>query len=121
MSTFDADPGRDRAAIEAGDRSQRLSGQRVNAIPRSRSISGKDLEAIYRQPPATMESALLAVVLDSSIVITAERRSLPVPNLHESTQATYGEIGVSLSPVMVARTCTWDLRRQDTGGKPAPP
>ncbi len=49
-----------------------------------------------------MESALLGVVLDSSIVITAERRSLPVPNLVESIQAAYGEIEVSLSPITVA-------------------
>jgi len=49
-----------------------------------------------------MESTLLGVVLDSSIVITAERRSLRVPNLVESIQTTYGEIEVSLSPVTVA-------------------
>jgi predicted nucleic acid-binding protein len=49
-----------------------------------------------------MESALLGVVLDSSIVITAERRSLSVPDLVESIQAAFGEIEVSLSPVTVA-------------------
>jgi predicted nucleic acid-binding protein len=49
-----------------------------------------------------MESTLLGVVLDSSIVITAERRSLRVLNLVESIQTTYGEIEVSLSPVTVA-------------------
>jgi tRNA(fMet)-specific endonuclease VapC len=49
-----------------------------------------------------MESALLGVVLDSSIVITAERRSLPVPSLVESLQTAYGEIEVSLSPITVA-------------------
>ena len=49
-----------------------------------------------------MESAILGVVLDSSIVITAERKSLPVPQLVEAIQAAYGEIELSLSPVTVA-------------------
>lgn len=52
-----------------------------------------------------MESALLGVVLDSSIVIQAELKSLPVPNLVESIQTTYGEIEVSFSPVTVANWC----------------
>jgi tRNA(fMet)-specific endonuclease VapC len=49
-----------------------------------------------------MESALLGVVLDSSTVITAERKKLPVPQLIEAIQTVYGEIEVSLSPVTVA-------------------
>jgi predicted nucleic acid-binding protein len=49
-----------------------------------------------------MESALLGVVLDSSTVITAERKNLPVPQLIEAIQTAYGEIEVSLSPVTVA-------------------
>jgi predicted nucleic acid-binding protein len=49
-----------------------------------------------------MESALLGVVFDSSIVITAERKGLPVPELVEAIQTAYGEIEVSLSPVTVA-------------------
>lgn len=49
-----------------------------------------------------MESALLGVVLDSSTVITAERKKLPVPQLIEAIQTAYGEIEVSLSPVTVA-------------------
>ncbi len=49
-----------------------------------------------------MESAVLGVVLDSSAIITAERRSLPVPQLVEAIQTTYGEIEVSLSPITVA-------------------
>jgi predicted nucleic acid-binding protein len=49
-----------------------------------------------------MESAVLGVVLDSSIVITAERKSLPVPQLVEAIQEAYGEIELSLSPVTVA-------------------
>ena len=47
---------------------------------------GKDLEAVMASHPATMESAVLGVVLDSSIVITAERKSLPVPELVEAIQ-----------------------------------
>ncbi len=49
-----------------------------------------------------MESALLGVVLDSSTVITAERKRLPVPRLIEAIQTVHGEIEVSLSPVTVA-------------------
>ena len=49
-----------------------------------------------------MESAVLGVVLDSSVVITAERKSLSVPQLVEAIQAAYGEIELSLSPVTVA-------------------
>ena len=49
-----------------------------------------------------MESPVLGVVLDSSMVITAERKSLPVPQLVEAIQTTYGEIELSLSPVTVA-------------------
>jgi predicted nucleic acid-binding protein len=49
-----------------------------------------------------MESALLGVVLDSRIVITAERRGLPFPGLVEAIQTSYGEIEISLSPVTVA-------------------
>jgi len=41
-------------------------------------------------------------VLDSSIVITAERRSLPVPSLVAAIQTAYGEIEVALSPITVA-------------------
>jgi predicted nucleic acid-binding protein len=49
-----------------------------------------------------MESAILGVVLDSSLVITAERKNLPVPQLVEAIQTAYGEIEISLSPVTVA-------------------
>jgi hypothetical protein len=43
-----------------------------------------------------MESAVLGVVLDSSVVITAERKSLSVPQLVEAIQTAYGEIELSL-------------------------
>jgi predicted nucleic acid-binding protein len=49
-----------------------------------------------------MESAILGVVLDSSTVITAERRKLPVSQLIEAIQTAHGEVEVSLSPVTVA-------------------
>jgi predicted nucleic acid-binding protein len=49
-----------------------------------------------------MESAVLGVVLDSSIVITAERSDFTVPAIIESIQAVHGEMEVSLSPVTVA-------------------
>jgi tRNA(fMet)-specific endonuclease VapC len=49
-----------------------------------------------------MESAVLGVVLDSSIVITAERRSLTVPQLVEAIETAHGDVEVSLSPITVA-------------------
>ena len=49
-----------------------------------------------------MASPVLGVVLDSSIVITAERKQLPVPQLVESIETGFGEIDVSLSPITVA-------------------
>ncbi len=44
-----------------------------------------------------MDAAILGVVLDSSTVITAERRKLPVPQLIETIQTAHGEIEISLS------------------------
>lgn len=49
-----------------------------------------------------MDAAILGVVLDSSAVITAERRKLPVPELIALIQTAHGEIEISLSPVTVA-------------------
>lgn len=49
-----------------------------------------------------MESAVLGVVLDSSVVITAEREGLSVTQLIEAIQTAYGEIELSLSPISVA-------------------
>ena len=49
-----------------------------------------------------MESSVLGVVLDSSIVVTAERTGLSVPQLVETIQTALGEIELSLSPVTVA-------------------
>ena len=49
-----------------------------------------------------MESPVLGVVLDSTIVIKAERRSLPVPELVQAIQSALGEVEVSLSPITVA-------------------
>jgi predicted nucleic acid-binding protein len=49
-----------------------------------------------------MESALLGIVLDSSILITAERRKLRPDEAVESVQKTLGEIPIVLCPVSVA-------------------
>jgi predicted nucleic acid-binding protein len=49
-----------------------------------------------------MESAFVGVVLDSSVVITAERRGLTVPKLIELIQECCGDIKLSMSPVTVA-------------------
>jgi predicted nucleic acid-binding protein len=60
-----------------------------------------------------MEPALLGVVLDSSTVITAERKRLPVAQLIEAIQTVHGEIEVSLSPVMVAELVHGIYRARD--------
>ena len=69
-----------------------------------------------------MESAVLGVVLDSTIVITAQRRNLPVPQLFEAIEGVFGQIEVSLSPITVAelvhgiyraRTPEASLRRRE--------
>jgi predicted nucleic acid-binding protein len=49
-----------------------------------------------------MESALLGLVLDSSILVTAERRELRPDEAIESVQKTVGEIPIVLCPVSVA-------------------
>jgi tRNA(fMet)-specific endonuclease VapC len=50
-----------------------------------------------------MESTVLGVVLDSSTIITAERKKFAVDQLIEAIQAAHGErLELSLSPVTVA-------------------
>ena len=49
-----------------------------------------------------MESALLGVVLDSSVLITAERRKLRADQAIESVQKTVGEIPIVLCSLTVA-------------------
>jgi tRNA(fMet)-specific endonuclease VapC len=49
-----------------------------------------------------MESTLLGVVLDSTVVITAERKSFSVSQLVETIHGRFGEIEVSLSVITVA-------------------
>jgi predicted nucleic acid-binding protein len=49
-----------------------------------------------------MESALLGLVLDSSILITAERRTLRPDQAIETVQKVVGEIPIVLCPVTVA-------------------
>ena len=49
-----------------------------------------------------MESALLGLVLDSSVVIEAERKKQPVTDLIEAIFAAHGAIDLSLSPITVA-------------------
>jgi tRNA(fMet)-specific endonuclease VapC len=66
-----------------------------------------------------MESALLGLVLDSSILITAERRKLRPDQAIETVQKAVGEIPVVLCPITVAeighgiyRADTSELRRR---------
>ena len=49
-----------------------------------------------------MESTLLGVVLDSTVVITAERKRLSVLQLIETIHGRFGDIEVSLSAITVA-------------------
>ncbi len=49
-----------------------------------------------------MEPALLGLVLDSSVLIAAERRNSTAAQAIESVQKTAGEVPVVLSPVSIA-------------------
>jgi tRNA(fMet)-specific endonuclease VapC len=49
-----------------------------------------------------MESALLGLVLDSSVLITAERRKLTAAETIESVIKTIGELPIVVSPVSIA-------------------
>ena len=49
-----------------------------------------------------MESAVLGLVLDSSVAITAERKNFRVLQLIEAILDVYGDVEISLSPVTVA-------------------
>ncbi len=49
-----------------------------------------------------MESTLLGLVLDSSILITAERKRLTASHLIEGIQTAWGEVDLSLSPITIA-------------------
>ena len=44
----------------------------------------------------------MGLILDSSIVVAAERRGHNVPHILEQIRATYGEIDVGLSVVTIA-------------------
>ena len=60
-----------------------------------------------------MEPAILGVVLDSSTVITAERRSLQIAQLIGVIASAYGEIEISLSPVTIAELVRGIYRARD--------
>jgi predicted nucleic acid-binding protein len=69
-----------------------------------------------------MEPALLGIVLDSSVVIDAERAGLTVQELLERINDKFGEVEVSLSAVTVAeivhgvaRASTADIRTRRRG------
>lgn len=49
-----------------------------------------------------MESAILGVVLDSSVIIAAERKRRTVEDLLTSTRETAGEIEIAISAVTLA-------------------
>jgi predicted nucleic acid-binding protein len=49
-----------------------------------------------------MEPAILGIVLDSSIIIEAERKHQTVEELLESIQQRFGEIAITMSAVTLA-------------------
>ena len=49
-----------------------------------------------------MESHILGLVLDSSALITAERKKQPVPEFIEAILTAHGMIELSLSPIAIA-------------------
>ena len=49
-----------------------------------------------------MESAILGLVLDSRVLIAAERRNLTAAQAIENVQRTTGEVPVALSSITVA-------------------
>ena len=49
-----------------------------------------------------MEPARVGIILDSSVIITAERRGHSVRQILEQVQASQGEIEIGLSVVTIA-------------------
>jgi tRNA(fMet)-specific endonuclease VapC len=49
-----------------------------------------------------MESALLGLILDSSVIIAAERKSQTVEDLLASVQQAFGEVEIAISAVTLA-------------------
>jgi predicted nucleic acid-binding protein len=65
-----------------------------------------------------MESALLGLILDSSVIIAAERKRLPIEQLLISVSQKFGDVEIAISAVTlaelvhgVARANTDDIRR----------
>jgi predicted nucleic acid-binding protein len=52
-----------------------------------------------------MEPAVLGLILDSSVLIAAERRKLTAAEAIESVQETIGELPIVLSAVTIAAVC----------------
>ena len=52
-----------------------------------------------------MESPVLGVVLDSSVIIAAERKGQTVEALLTFIRHTFGEIEIAISAVTVAEVC----------------
>jgi predicted nucleic acid-binding protein len=59
-----------------------------------------------------MESSILGLVLDSSAVISAERRKESIPDFIESILNAHGKVDLSLSPVSVAELVHGIFRAQ---------
>ena len=68
-----------------------------------------------------MESAILGVILDSSVVIEAERQQLNVVQFLKQIVQNIGEQEAALSSITVAGTGAWDLPSEHGGSADAPP
>src|SRR5438552_2528790 len=60
-----------------------------------------------------MEPAILGLVLDSSIIIEAERKHQTVEELLDSIQQRFGEIEITMSAITVAELAHGIARAQD--------
>src|SRR5450759_1965124 len=56
----------------------------------------------YRSPPPAMDATLLGVVLESSVLIAAERRKLTPAQAVESLQHIVGEVPIVLCALTIA-------------------
>jgi hypothetical protein len=56
-----------------------------------------------------MEPAILGLVLDSSIIIDAERKHQTVEELLNAIQQRFGEIEITMSAVSLPNSCTASL------------
>lgn len=62
-----------------------------------------------------MEPASVGIVLDSSVIIAAERRGHTVREILEQVKAVHGETEIGVSVVTIAELVQWSLSYENTG------